>query len=202
MDASDNPLSDLVGALKSWVPRRSEPANVSRDFWMPDQSCRVCYECDSQFTLFNRRHHCRFCGRVFCAKCTHNWVPAHSNIIREDSGKIRVCSYCFNQWQQTSLDHEIQVTSLDLSTSPSAASFISTKSSATADSSCITFTSVPNSLTSYQQHNSNHSGLIGPCQSSVMESNLDHQNAVATMDEEVLLDEGTHSPSQCINRFL
>ncbi|KAI3684120.1 hypothetical protein L6452_33339 [Arctium lappa] len=191
----DNPLSDLVGALKSWVPRRSEPANVSRDFWMPDHSCRVCYECDSQFTLFNRRHHCRFCGRVFCAKCTHNWVPAHSNIIREDSGKIRVCSYCFNQWHQgglaTSADHEIQVTSLDLSTSPSAASFISTKSS---DSSCITFTSLPNSVRSYQQ-NPNHSGL-GPCQSSVMESNVDEQNAAATMNEQVLLDGGTHSSSQ------
>ncbi|WP_458439374.1 FYVE zinc finger domain-containing protein, partial [Klebsiella pneumoniae] len=35
---------------------------------MPDQSCRVCYECDSQFTLFNRKHHCRLCGRIFCNK--------------------------------------------------------------------------------------------------------------------------------------
>nr|GMC63093.1 1-phosphatidylinositol-3-phosphate 5-kinase [Ipomoea batatas] len=28
------------GLLKSWISWRSEPANVSRDFWMPDESCR------------------------------------------------------------------------------------------------------------------------------------------------------------------
>lgn len=183
MDASDNRLSDLVGALKSWVPRRSEPANVSRDFWMPDQSCRVCYECDSQFTFYNRKHHCRFCGRVFCAKCTDNWVTPQStdsNTIREDSGKIRVCNYCYKQWQQggldTSSDHGVQVTSLDLSTSPSSASFISTKSSGTADSSFVTCASVPHSVNSYQQK-SNHSG-ISPRQSSVMESNLNDEFTV------------------------
>ncbi|KAI3512463.1 hypothetical protein L1887_19779 [Cichorium endivia] len=183
MEASDNRLSDLVGALRSWVPRRSDPANVSRDFWMPDQSCRVCYECDSLFTFINRKHHCRFCGRVFCAKCTDNWIPSQSqdsNTIKEEPGKIRVCNYCFKQWQQggldTSVDHEIQVISLDLSTSPSTASFISTKSSGTADSSYVTCTSVPPSVNSNQQ-NPNHSGT-SPSQSSVMESNLNNEFTV------------------------
>ena len=50
MGAPDKPFSELVGLFKSCIPRRPEPANVSRDFWMPDQSFRVCYECDSQFT--------------------------------------------------------------------------------------------------------------------------------------------------------
>ncbi|KAL2462389.1 1-phosphatidylinositol-3-phosphate 5-kinase FAB1B [Forsythia ovata] len=153
MDASDSStFSDLVSLLKSWIPWRSEPTNVSRDFWMPDQSCRVCYECDSQFTLFNRRHHCRLCGRVFCAKCTSNWVPAPSgdtNRLQEDWDKIRACNYCFKQWEQgltTTVDNGIQVDNLDLSsTSPSVTSFISTKSSGTCDSSSITFASMPQS---------------------------------------------------------
>ncbi|RVW77057.1 1-phosphatidylinositol-3-phosphate 5-kinase FAB1A [Vitis vinifera] len=36
----DNKLADLVDIVKSWIPRRTEPANLSRDFWMPDKSCR------------------------------------------------------------------------------------------------------------------------------------------------------------------
>ncbi|GKD04586.1 1-phosphatidylinositol-3-phosphate 5-kinase FAB1B-like protein, partial [Tanacetum coccineum] len=165
MDASENTsLPNLVvGALKSWgVPRRPDPVNVSRDFWMPDHSCRVCYDCDSQFTLFNRRHHCRFCGRVFCGKCAPNWVPVtpSSDSSREESGnKIRVCNYCFKQWQQQQqgglADHDDFISTTSLS--PSAASFISTKSSD--NTSCVTFTSAPS---------------CSDFGSSVMESNLDN----------------------------
>ncbi|KAM7480656.1 hypothetical protein LguiA_028869 [Lonicera macranthoides] len=174
MDASDKSFPDLVDTLKSWIPWRSEPANVSRDFWMPDQSCRVCYECDSQFTLFNRRHHCRFCGRVFCAKCTANWVPAPSSELRstrEECEKIRVCNYCFNQWEQSlaaavTVDDGVRVAGLEFNSSPSATSFISTKSSGTPDSSSIT---LPQSAGSYQ-HNHYTSGLSPHQSAALMEA--------------------------------
>ncbi|XP_060172964.1 1-phosphatidylinositol-3-phosphate 5-kinase FAB1B isoform X2 [Lycium barbarum] len=174
MDASNRTFSDLLKLLKSWIPWRSEPDNVSRDFWMPDHSCRVCYDCDTQFTLFNRRHHCRLCGRVFCAKCTSNWVPAPSSEprpLQEEWEKIRVCNYCYKQWEQgltSSVHHGPRVANVHTScSSPSAASFISFKSSGTGDSSSITFTSVP------------QSSVISPCKSVVTESSLDRQS-VAT----------------------
>ncbi|KDO53777.1 hypothetical protein CISIN_1g0002781mg, partial [Citrus sinensis] len=102
MDASNKTFSELICILKSWISWRSEPSHLSRDFWMPDQSCRVCYECDSQFTVFNRRHHCRLCGRVFCGQCTSNSIPAPSvdpKTAQEQWEKLRVCNYCFKQWQ-------------------------------------------------------------------------------------------------------
>ncbi|KAL3532750.1 hypothetical protein ACH5RR_006271 [Cinchona calisaya] len=135
----DNKLSEIVDRVRSWIPRRMEPANMSRDFWMPDQSCRVCYECDSQFTVFNRKHHCRLCGRVFCAKCTANSVPAPSDEARtgrEDGEKIRVCNYCFKQWERgmTTADNGMTASSQWLSPSPSTTSLISTYSSHTCNS--------------------------------------------------------------------
>ncbi|XP_061340852.1 1-phosphatidylinositol-3-phosphate 5-kinase FAB1B isoform X2 [Gastrolobium bilobum] len=156
MDAIDKAFSELVGIIKSWIPWHSEPENVSRDFWMPDQSCRVCYECDSQFTLFNRRHHCRLCGRIFCAKCTTNSVPAPFSSQRnswDEWEKIRVCNYCYKQWEQgiVSVDNSIQVSNLDRSTSMSTSSLASSKSSGTANSSNITLCSMPYSVGSYQQ---------------------------------------------------
>lgn len=135
MGSTDNrKLSEIVDIVKSWIPRRAEPAKMSRDFWMPDESCRVCYECDSQFTIFNRKHHCRLCGRVFCARCTANSIPALSDEpqnVREDGDKIRVCNYCFKQWKQQSAtcNNMKSVSSPGLSPSPSSSSLVSSQSS-------------------------------------------------------------------------
>ncbi|KAL6563340.1 hypothetical protein OROHE_005927 [Orobanche hederae] len=193
MDGSNSTFSDLVGLLKSWIPWRSEPAHVSRDFWMPDQSCRVCYDCDSHFTLFNRRHHCRHCGRIFCAKCTSNWVPTPSSEIDaplEEWDQIRVCNYCFKQWQQGFAarveKNEVRVNSLDLSSSsPSDTSFISTKS---CDSSSITFVSVPDSV-----------GL-SPIQSPLVDTNLERQRVAAAINSDRAVDIGEEKGSQ--NQFV
>ncbi|MQL93056.1 hypothetical protein Taro_025686 [Colocasia esculenta] len=148
MEPADSRFSELVDLVKSWFPRRAEQANaVSRDFWMPDHSCRVCYECDSQFTIFNRRHHCRLCGRVFCAKCTANFVPTPSDSprkSREEGDRIRVCNYCFKQCEQDVAVADVngyQVSSPGLSPSFSATSLASTKSSATANSNSVSVVS-------------------------------------------------------------
>ncbi|XP_057797068.1 1-phosphatidylinositol-3-phosphate 5-kinase FAB1B-like isoform X2 [Salvia miltiorrhiza] len=152
MDSPNRTFPDIVGLVKSWIPWRSEPAHVSRDFWMPDESCRVCYECDTQFTLFNRRHHCRLCGRIFCSKCTLNCIPTLSSepkLPPEDWDKIRVCNYCFKLWEQgltAPVENGNQVAELEhSSSSPSATSFISTMSS-NCDSSSMTFVSLPKSV--------------------------------------------------------
>lgn len=104
MEAAESTLLDFVEKMRAWIPRRADPSNISRDFWMPDHSCRVCYECDSQFTLFNRRHHCRICGRVFCRKCTQNTIPVsgdgRKNGNGEDGERIKVCNFCFKLWKQ------------------------------------------------------------------------------------------------------
>ncbi|KAL5755459.1 hypothetical protein ACOSQ2_020205 [Xanthoceras sorbifolium] len=183
MDAPNKTFSDLVALLKSWIPWRSEPANVSRDFWMPDQSCRVCYECDSQFTIFNRRHHCRLCGRVFCGQCTTNSVPAPSvdpKTDRDEWEKIRVCNYCFKQWQQGRAAHRNgnQVPNSNLSTSPSVASLVSTKSCGTPNTSSFNLGSMPYSFGPYQRAHRN-SG-VSPRELPITESSSDMQGEVAS----------------------
>ncbi|XP_021750291.1 1-phosphatidylinositol-3-phosphate 5-kinase FAB1B-like isoform X1 [Chenopodium quinoa] len=151
-----SPDKKLLGIVNFWGPRKCEPANVSRVFWMPDQSCRVCYECDSQFTVFNRRHHCRLCGRVFCAKCTAHSIPIlsdESKSDREDSDRIRVCNYCFRQWEQGLVtdNHETGgASSPGLSPSPSAISLGSLNTSFTGDSIASTVNSMAYSTGPYE----------------------------------------------------
>ncbi|WCJ39304.1 1-phosphatidylinositol-3-phosphate 5-kinase FAB1B [Euphorbia peplus] len=203
MDSPDKAFSEIVGTLKSWIPWRSEPPGVSRDFWMPDQSCRVCYECDVQFTLINRRHHCRVCGRVFCAKCTANSVPIPASdpgSAREEWERIRVCNYCFKQWQLgiAGFDNGIQVPSLDqLCSSPSAASLASSKSSGTVNSSSFTLGSVPYSVGPYQRAQQSPGPTALSNQLSEMDSNADKQREadLGTTNGHVA-DMGYHSPNQ------
>ncbi|KAL3830079.1 hypothetical protein ACJIZ3_018881 [Penstemon smallii] len=175
MGTPDNyKLSEIANIVKSWIPWRSESANMSRDFWMPDQSCRVCYECDSQFTIFNRRHHCRLCGRVFCAKCTTNSVPAPSDEPKsglEDGDRIRVCNYCFKQWKQGSVigDNTGKASSPGLSKSPSSSSLVSNQSSCHTCNSCSSAGSAGYYTGPFQ-----HVSCVvdqSPCQSAQMNTN-------------------------------
>ncbi|GMI94948.1 FORMS APLOID AND BINUCLEATE CELLS 1B [Hibiscus trionum] len=206
MGTPDNKLSELVDIVRSWMPRRTEPPNVSRDFWMPDQSCRVCYECDSQFTVFNRRHHCRICGRVFCAKCTENSVPAPSDeprTSREDCERIRVCNYCFKQWEQgiAAVDNETKAPSPGLSLSPSATSLASTKSSCTCNSGSSTVGSTPYSTGPY--HRVNYNSGPSPCESAQMNAPTEQNNDTSgprTNPSSATVDSSSNHFAFCGNR--
>ncbi|CAL1390131.1 unnamed protein product [Linum trigynum] len=143
MGSPHDKLPDLVCKVKSLISGRSEATNLSRGFWMPDRSCRVCYECDSLFTILNRRHHCRICGLIFCAKCTTKAVLSLSNdpkICYEDKERVRVCNYCFKQYEHNlvATDNESNVATSGLTSSPSAASLASTNSSSTCNNNSST----------------------------------------------------------------
>lgn len=60
--------------------------------WIPDTEAASCMKCGMKFTFRKRRHHCRACGKVFCAKCCNVRVKLKYMKTRE----ARVCSTCLN----------------------------------------------------------------------------------------------------------
>lgn len=38
------------------------------DHWIKDEGAEACAQCGVRFTVVERRHHCRDCGKLFCAK--------------------------------------------------------------------------------------------------------------------------------------
>jgi len=64
-----------------------------RPVWQPDEEALFCGKCESIFTFFLRKHHCRACGLIFCYQCTENQMelPAEYGY----SGPQRVCYNCF-----------------------------------------------------------------------------------------------------------
>jgi hypothetical protein len=75
----------------------AEPSPV----WVPDQDAAVCMHCHkSEFTVINRRHHCRKCGKVCCNVCTSKrWLLKH-----QSSKPLRVCLTCYNKLKTPQAD--------------------------------------------------------------------------------------------------
>ncbi|KAK0146992.1 Zinc finger FYVE domain-containing protein 26 [Merluccius polli] len=70
-------------------PPQNPPA---RKDWVPDTQQDVCMVCQRErFTMFNRRHHCRRCGRLVCQACSDHKMAV------EGCGEegARVCDQCY-----------------------------------------------------------------------------------------------------------
>lgn len=64
--------------------------------WLPDSATTVCMQCTAPFTALTRgRHHCRFCGGIFCRNCTKGrcLLPVR---FRERNPQ-RVCDSCYDR---------------------------------------------------------------------------------------------------------
>lgn len=76
---------------------------LRREEWAMDRNYPQCHLCKTNFTIFNRRHHCRICGLVFCEKCTSNTVSTAGARLEGGGGtfasekapvRVRVCTTC------------------------------------------------------------------------------------------------------------
>lgn len=56
--------------------------------WVIDAS--HCQGCSSQFTFFNRKHHCRRCGGIFCNSCTQQRMVLRG----QGDSPVRICDPC------------------------------------------------------------------------------------------------------------
>ncbi|CAK9155180.1 unnamed protein product [Ilex paraguariensis] len=64
--------------------------------WLPDSSTTICMQCTAPFTALTRgRHHCRFCGGIFCRACSKGrcLLP----IKFRERNPQRVCDSCYDR---------------------------------------------------------------------------------------------------------
>ncbi|GAB9475269.1 Sh3 domain-containing protein [Globisporangium polare] len=95
-----DPLASTAAAAST---QQQMPTTVR---WIPDAEVSLCFGCQLLFDWVRRKHHCRYCGHVFCELCT-----SHRSLIRADQilsnperqylsvnghNPQRVCDPCYN----------------------------------------------------------------------------------------------------------
>lgn len=89
---SNNENNDLSYSV--FIEQKKD-TNESRSFnlprrlykWVDDDTVSNCHNCNSWFSLFNRKHHCRFCGQIFCSECVKYSTCIPNELLSEDAKK-------------------------------------------------------------------------------------------------------------------
>ncbi|XP_065610514.1 zinc finger FYVE domain-containing protein 26 isoform X4 [Cyrtonyx montezumae] len=109
--SSELSLASFTGVTMSASPRGSLQQNFSQEFvppekpppkqqWIPDDTETICMVCKTErFTMFNRRHHCRRCGRLVCSSCSTKKMAVET--CRENPA--RVCDQCYSYYNREHL---------------------------------------------------------------------------------------------------
>ncbi|MCJ1467790.1 hypothetical protein MMC07_006415 [Pseudocyphellaria aurata] len=87
-----SPVDDQLGTIEG-LPTRSH--------WKPDHNALICDAptCRKSFSLFERRHHCRHCGHVFCATHSPYIIPLdHRAEFHPDGTCSRACKHCWDRY--------------------------------------------------------------------------------------------------------
>eukprot|EP00123_Amoebidium_parasiticum_P007067 comp17851_c0_seq1/m.18022 comp17851_c0_seq1/g.18022 ORF comp17851_c0_seq1/g.18022 comp17851_c0_seq1/m.18022 type:complete len:227 (-) comp17851_c0_seq1:275-955(-) len=75
-----------------------EPPEPTREHWVPDPATDTCMlaGCSTHFGLVQRKHHCRRCGKIFCARCISYRLRLDVKAQPHAHGKVcKVCRQCY-----------------------------------------------------------------------------------------------------------
>ena len=99
--SNNNAQNEINNELKEEInneEKEEQDKNNSPVEWMKDEDSPNCTLCKKAFSLTFRRHHCRACGKIFCAKCSslEALLPPQYHY---QNGMERVCDECsYSQW--------------------------------------------------------------------------------------------------------
>ncbi|OCK94934.1 FYVE-domain-containing protein [Cenococcum geophilum 1.58] len=101
-DSLESGISRVV--TEEWNEEIQGPVTgpPSRNHWKPDNSTSVCSAsaCHKPFSFFDRRHHCRRCGGIFCGAHSLNNVRLNQHALFHPSGSYyRACDRCFSNYR-------------------------------------------------------------------------------------------------------
>ncbi|CAI4039245.1 hypothetical protein SMKI_07G2250 [Saccharomyces mikatae IFO 1815] len=109
------PNSDRINLIPTISNRNSTRVKPpTKDHWIPDSKRNSCRYCHKPFTLWERKHHCRHCGDIFCQDHLRHWLYLDSQanfiMINElNNGGVngggtlcKICDDCLVEYENLS----------------------------------------------------------------------------------------------------
>jgi len=87
-------VGDEKGRVFSWSVSSRPIGKGMVDHWVRDEVAEACVDCGIKFTIYERKHHCRNCGKVFCSSCSQYQAEIPRMKIHQP---VRVCKPCLDQ---------------------------------------------------------------------------------------------------------
>ncbi|KAJ7988290.1 hypothetical protein DPEC_G00322040 [Dallia pectoralis] len=84
------PHGEVSGSLEGRLGEEEDGLGSKQPPWVPDSEAPNCMNCSQKFTFTRRRHHCRACGKVYCAVCCNRRCK-----LQYLDKEARVCVICF-----------------------------------------------------------------------------------------------------------
>uniref|UniRef100_A0A182JCH9 RUN and FYVE domain-containing protein 2 n=1 Tax=Anopheles atroparvus TaxID=41427 RepID=A0A182JCH9_ANOAO len=85
-------------------PDATKDSDPGGGAWTPDKGVSKCTGCEKEFSITRRKHHCRNCGKIFCASCSEHVSALPFGGDRADhqtngagSKPVRVCDQCWEK---------------------------------------------------------------------------------------------------------
>ncbi|ANB15823.1 Pib2p [Sugiyamaella lignohabitans] len=101
----------------STSPVRAPP----RYHWKPDYERDNCKDCTTKFTFFDRRHHCRRCGDIFCGQHIKYTIILDQNLNFATTGyPCKSCWSCANDYEEfkRSYSNKTAISQVSMKTPP------------------------------------------------------------------------------------
>ncbi|CAL8069983.1 unnamed protein product [Calicophoron daubneyi] len=94
LDEQTNALKSLQKAILE-LGQENQSLQILRERianrqWTKDDEATSCVSCHREFSISNRRHHCRHCGGIFCQQCSSYRAPTAAS-----KDPVRVCASCY-----------------------------------------------------------------------------------------------------------
>ncbi|MCJ1277162.1 hypothetical protein MMC21_004972 [Puttea exsequens] len=98
---SPSPFEDAANTTLPTADLPSVTGPPTRAHWKADAAVSICDApvCAKLFGLFERRHHCRHCGNVFCGEHSTWTVPLDQDAnFHPQALQFRACGHCWSEY--------------------------------------------------------------------------------------------------------